>query len=104
MSISIPGWALGTCFGVIMGNILPASLVSALSVAIYGMFIAIIIPPARKNKVVLGLVIISMALSLAFSIIPVIKALSSGLRVIILTVVISLVAAILFPVKEVADE
>lgn len=100
MTVAIPGWALGTFLGVIMGNVLPASLVSALSVGIYGMFLAIIIPPARKSRVILGLVIISMALSLAFSVIPVIKTISSGLRVIILTVVISLAAAVLFPVKE----
>ena len=104
MSVSIPGWSLGTFLGVIMGNILPPSLVSALSVGIYGMFLAIIIPPARKNKVILGLVIISMALSLAFTVIPVINLLSSGLRVIILTVAISLVAAILFPIKEEEEE
>ena len=54
MTVSIPGWALGTFFGVIMGNILPPSLVSALSVGIYGMFLAIIIPPARKSKIILG--------------------------------------------------
>ena len=104
MSVSIPGWSLGTFLGVIMGNILPPSLVSALSVGIYGMFLAIIIPPARKNKVILGLVIISMALSLAFTVIPVINLLSSGLRVIILTVAISLGAAILFPIKEEEEE
>lgn len=104
MSISIPGWALGTFFGVIMGNVLPPSIVSALSVGIYGMFLAIIIPPARKSKIILGLVVISMLLSFAFSILPFIKAISSGMRVIILTVGISLVAAILFPVEEEIDE
>ncbi len=104
MSVSIPGWSFGTFLGVIMGNILPPSLVSALSVGIYGMFLAIIIPPARKNKVILGLVIISMALSLAFTVIPVINLLSSGLRVIVLTVAISLGAAILFPIKEEEEE
>jgi len=104
MSVSIPGWSFGTFLGVIMGNILPPSLVSALSVGIYGMFLAIIIPPARKNKVILGLVIISMALSLAFTVIPVINLLSSGLRVIVLTVAISLGAAIIFPIKEEEEE
>ena len=104
MSISIPGWALGTFFGVIMGNVLPASIVSALSVGIYGMFLAIIIPPARKSKIILGLVSISMILSFAFSVIPFIKMISSGMRVIILTVGISLIAAILFPVEDEANE
>ncbi len=100
MTISIPGWALGAFFGVIVGNILPASIVSALSVGLYGMFLAIIIPPAKKEKIIAILVLVSMALSYAFSKLPVISNISSGLRVIILTVAISLAAAILFPVKE----
>lgn len=101
MSISIPCWALGTFFGVIMGNVLPPRLVSALSVGLYGMFIAIIIPPARQNKAVAGAVIISFILSFALSLFKVIP---DGMRVIILTVVISLVAALLFPVEEEEDE
>lgn len=100
MTVAIPGWASGTFLGVIMGNALPPNIVSALSVGIYGMFIAIIIPPARKSKIILGLVAVSMALSLAFSVIPIINGISSGLRVIILTVVISLAAALIFPVNE----
>ena len=100
MTVSIPGWALGTLLGVIMGNILPDSVVSALSVGLYGMFLAIIIPPARKNKVIAVLVIVSMALSFVFSKMPLLSGISSGMRVIILTVVISLAAAYLFPVEE----
>lgn len=100
MSVAIPGWALGTVFGVIMGNALPLRLVSALGVGLYGMFLAIIIPPARKNRIIAALVCVSMLLSYAFS---KIEAVSSGLQVIILTVVISLAAAILFPVKEEDD-
>ncbi len=97
MSVSIPGWASGTFLGVVMGNILPTRIVSALSVGLFGMFLAIIIPPAKKNKVVAGCVIISFVLSYAFSLIKVIP---EGIRVITLTVIISLTAAVLFPVKE----
>lgn len=104
MSVSIPGWALGAAMGVIMGNVLPQSIVSALSVGLYGMFLAIIIPPARKNKVIAGIVVISMALSFLFTKIPFISGLSSGIRVIILTIIIALAAAVLFPVKEEEDE
>lgn len=104
MSVAIPGWATGAALGVLMGNILPQSIVSALSVGLYGMFLAIIIPPARKNKVIAGVVIISMILSLLFTKIPFISGLSSGIRVIILTVVIALAAAVLFPVKEDENE
>ena len=104
MTVSIPCWALGTGLGVLMGNILPQSLVSALSVGLYGMFLAIIIPPARKNKIIAGLVIISMALSLTFAKLPFLCNISSGMRIIILTVVISLAAAVLFPVKDEEDK
>ena len=99
-TISIPGWASGAFFGVIMGNVLPSAVVSALSVGLYGMFLAIIIPPARKNKVIALLVIVSMSASLVFAKTPILMNLSEGMRVIILTVVISLLAAVLFPVKE----
>ena len=100
MTVAIPGWSLGTFFGVIMGNILPANIVSALSVGLYGMFLAIIIPPARKSKVIAALVTISMVSSYIFSRLPVISNISSGIRTIILTVVIAGIAAVLFPVKE----
>ena len=64
------------------------------------MFIAIIIPPARKNHIIAGVVAISMIISCIFSYAPVISSISSGTRIIILTVIISLAAAILFPVKD----
>lgn len=104
MTVAIPSWALGAAFGVILGNILPASIVSALGVGLYGMFIAIVIPPARENKVIAGIVVISMTLSLVMSVTPLLKELSSGIRVIILTVLIALTAAVLFPVKEDENE
>ena len=100
ISMALPGWSLGTYFGVLMGNALPARAVSALSVGLYGMFLAVIIPPARRNRIIAGLVILSMAASFAFAHLPVVSAVSPGMRVIILTVVISAAAAYLFPVKE----
>ena len=100
MTAAIPGWCGGTALGVVMGNILPDSIVSALSVALYGMFLAVIIPPARKNRVVAVLVLVSMGLSLAANYLPLISGLSSGTKIIILTVAISALAAVLFPVKE----
>ena len=100
IAIAVPGWSVGTYLGVLMGNILPANVVSALSVGLYGMFIAMIIPPARKSKIVAGVVAVSMAASFAFANLPVISGISSGIRTIILTVAISALAAILFPIKE----
>ena len=107
IAFAAPCWALGTAFGVIAGNILPARIVSALSVALYGMFLAVIIPPARKDKVVAVCVVISFLLSFLATCLPVVKDLSEGTRTIILTVLIASVAAFFFPVsseEEVAHE
>lgn len=98
--IAAPCWATGTALGVIAGNLLPARVVSALSVALFGMFLAVIIPPAKQNKVVAALVAVSFALSFAMSVIPLVSGLSDGTRTIILTVIISAAAAVLFPVKS----
>ena len=95
-----PGWALGTFLGVVSGNVLPAGILSALSVALYGMFIAVIIPPTRKNRILAGLIVISMMSSLIFSYAPLVREISSGFRIIILTVIIAGAAAVLFPVKD----
>jgi len=100
MTLAIPGWAVGTAMGVIMGNILPLRAVSALSVGLYGMFIATIIPPARKSKIIAALVGISFLTSWLAGRLPLLSGISSGMKTILLTVVIALAAAILFPVKE----
>ena len=100
MTVAIPGWALGTFFGVIVGNILPLRAVSALSVGLYGMFIAIIIPPSRKNRFVAALVAVSFAASFIANRWALLSGVSSGIKTIALTVVISLAAALLFPVKD----
>ena len=100
MSVAVPGWALGTLFGVISGDILPPRLISALSIALFGMLLAVIIPPAKKSKVVAGLIVISMVLSLVFAILPILQSISSGLKIIILTILIAGIAAFVFPVKE----
>lgn len=98
--VAMPGWTLGTYLGVLMGNLLPGSLVSALSVGLYGMFLAVIIPPARRSRVVGVLVAVSMALSLLADRLPLLGHISSGTKIILLTVMISTAAALLFPVKE----
>lgn len=93
-----PGWAAGTCLGVILGNVLPYRVVSALSVGLYGMFIAVFIPPARKDNVVAALVAVCFVASFAAEHLPLISQLSSGVRIILLTVILALAAAVLFPV------
>ncbi len=98
--ISVAGWCAGTVLGVVMGNILPAVVSNALGVAMYGMFLAIIIPPAKKNRVITVLVIVSMAASGLFSILPVLSSISSGFRVIILTLLIAGAASFLAPIPD----
>lgn len=97
MMVSIPGWALGTLTGVLVGNILPVAVSSAAGVALYGMFIAIFIPPIKTNRTIGGLIAVSFAASWLLTHFNI---LSEGFRLIVLTVVISLAAALLFPVKE----
>lgn len=103
MTAAVPGWVAGTLLGVVMGGVLPQRLLSALSVALYGMFIAVIMPPARKNWVLLGLIVLSMLASTAFTYLPLLREISPGFRIIILTVAIAGIAAWLLPVKEGAD-
>ena len=100
MAVAIPGWGLGTFLGVAVGNMLPPRAVSALSVGLYGMFLAVIVPPARKSRVVLALVLLSFAASFLASRWGLLAAVSSGVKTIVLTVAIALAAAILFPVGE----
>ena len=92
-------WSSGTASGIVAGNVLPANVVGALSVAIYGMFLAIIIPPARQERTIAALVAVSFVCSFAFSALPPMSSLSSGMKTILLTVVISAAAALLRPMN-----
>lgn len=98
--VATTGWTGGTFVGAMLGDVLPVRLLSALAVGLYGMFISVFVPEAKKNKVVMALVGISFALSLALEYIPYVRDISEGIRIIVLTVIISLAAAIIFPVKE----
>ena len=100
MSMAIPGWTFGTLVGAVLGNVLPGFLVSALNVAFYGMFLAVIIPPAKKNKSVLGVVIGAMAISTVFAVVPVLNKVSSGFVIIITTLIVAGLAAHFSPIPE----
>lgn len=100
MAMAVPGWTIGTLLGAVSGSLLPTRLLSALNVALYGMFLAVIIPPAREKKVLRIVIPVSMALSFLFTLIPVLKDISSGFKIIILTFIMAGAAAYLFPVKE----
>lgn len=100
MAIAIPAWAIGSALGVIAGNILPVEVVTALSVSLYGMFIAIVIPASKKDKAVLVIVLISFLFSFCSKYIPLLNTLSDGQIVIIGTLVIATIAAIVRPIES----
>lgn len=100
MSVAIPGWTIGTLLGAVSGSILPDFIMSALGVAIYGMFLAIIIPPSKKNKAVFLVVLGSMAVSAVFAWVPLLSRVSSGFAIIITTLLTAGLAAWLCPVVE----
>ncbi len=102
---SVFGWVLGTILGAFSGQILPERLISCLGLAIYGMFIAIIIPDTRTNRAVLCTVVSAMILSSIFTYVPVLAGfISSGFRIIIITIVVAAIAAYFAPVREEEEE
>ncbi len=103
MSVALPGWAFGGALGVIAGSVLPERVVSALSVALFGMFLAIIVPPARKDRAVAAVVLGGFAASALVAWAPQLSGVSEGTRTIVLTVALSALAAALAPVGEGED-
>lgn len=97
------GWSTGTLVGAYAGEILPQILTSALGVALYGMFIAIVVPQMKASRANTIAVAIAVACSLAFHYIPVLRGVSIGFAIILCAITASLVAAIAFPVKEAED-
>jgi len=98
------GWAFGTLFGSILGNILPESLMNALCIAIYGMFVAIIAPVAKKSKPLMAVVALAVALSCGFYYLPMLKTVSSGIAISVCAIVAAVFGAVFFPVKEENDD
>ena len=97
--LPVIGWTSGTFLGGFVGNILPAMVTAALGVAIYGMFVAIVVPVAKKEKMTALCVLLAIAISCAFRYIPLLKAVPSGFTVIICAVVASALFAIIAPIK-----
>lgn len=100
MSVCIASWTLGTFFGAVASSALPPAVSSALGIAIYGMFLAIIIPPAKKEKSITAVILIAVILSSALRWLPVLNSISPGFAIIICTMVASAAGALIHPVKE----
>lgn len=98
------GWTSGTLAGALLGDILPASVMSALGIAIYAMFVAIVVPEMKKSRPVIYVVILATILSCMFTYVPVIKEVPSGIAISICAVVSAMVMAIVRPITETADE
>ena len=98
--VSVPCWSFGTMLGVIAGNIMPLRLVSAFSVALYGMFIAIIIPPSRREKPVATVVVATFVLSSIAAYLPALASVADGTKTIVITVIVAALAAVVFPHKD----
>lgn len=94
------GWTIGTLTGALLGNVLPDNVMNALSLAIYGMFVAIVSPEMKKSKPIVIVVLISIALSCAFKWVPGLREISGGLAISISAIIAASLGAWLFPVKD----
>ena len=98
--LPIIGWVSGTLFGALAGSILPQSIRTALGVMLYGMFVAIVIPPAKRERPVAAVALLALALSCLFSWVPALAAAPKGTPIVICTVAAAAACAWLFPVEE----
>lgn len=97
---SFSGWVGGTVLGALCGSIIPQSILSAMGIALYAMFIAIIIPPARKSRAVLLVVVLGALISVSIYYIPFINQLNSSWRIIIAGVISTLIGTFIMPLKD----
>ena len=94
------GWTGGTICGAMAGSLLPGNIQAALGVMLYGMFIAIVVPPAKKERQILVAVVLALILSCLFAWLPQLKAVSAGISIVICTAVAAAVCAVLFPIAD----
>lgn len=94
------GWTGGTLMGALAGSVLPADIRAALGVMLYGMFIAIVVPPARQEKPVLVTVILALVFSCLFAWMPALKQVSAGIAIVACTVAAAVICAVLFPIAD----
>lgn len=94
------GWTLGTLIGGIVGNILPAVIMNALCLAIYGMFLAIVLPPVRRSRAVTCVLLLSAAMHCVFYFVPLLSKIPSGISISVCAVAAAAIGALLFPVKS----
>ncbi len=94
------GWTIGTLTGAICGNILPKSISDALGIAIYGMFIAIVVPAMKEDSRILKMAALAVLFSCCMHYMPLLRHVSEGFSIIICAVAASAVGAAFFPIEE----
>lgn len=94
------GWTGGTLLGALAGSVLPLSIRTALGVMLYGMFVAIVIPPAKKERAVLAAVVLALCISSLLAWVPALQKISAGIAIVISTVAAASVCAVLFPIAD----
>lgn len=99
-TLPIIGWSLGTLCGALAGSVLPMNIRAALGVMLYGMFIAIVVPPAKQDKKILASVVIALIFSCLFAWLPYLKNVSSGITIVVCTAATAAICALLFPIEE----
>ena len=99
------GWTLGTLCGALAGSVLPASIQAALGVMLYGMFVAIVVPPAKQERSVFYVVMLALVFSCLFAWVPFLQTVSAGISIVFCTVAAAAIGAWLFPIadEEVAE-
>lgn len=98
--LPIVGWVSGTLLGALAGSVLPVSVRTALGVMLYGMFVAIVIPPAKEEKPVAIAALLALIFSSMFTWVPVLNQMSAGISIVVCTVAAAAVCAALFPIEE----
>ena len=99
-TLPLLGWTGGTLMGALAGSVLPLSVRTALGVMLYGMFIAIVVPPAKQEKSVLAAVVLALVFSCLFAWVPMLQQVSAGISIVICTVAAAAICGALFPVEE----
>ena len=98
------GWSFGTILGAVAGDILPEIVISSLGIAIYAMFVAIVVPPMKKSKPTALCVLMAVALSCMFRYLPILNKVPGGFTIIICAAISSSIFAVIAPIEEVEDD
>lgn len=107
ITMPILGWNIGTWLGGAISTVLPQELQNAMGIALYAMFIALIMPAAHKSREICSVIIMAIVMMCVLKYIPAFSMISSGFRVIMVTVIASAIGALRYnqdPENDVSDD